>query len=140
MGSQYESHRFMPYLVPSTPVSPASKAIKPILYMWSAMLSGPSMPIRIQPVLFVVCRSTFKDYEWRPRKYLRSCSRSIYAECMLALALRFCDRVRKSIARAALGCPAGIVALVLVLCARVLLNLFEKGKPFELFWVTSSRV
>ena len=74
-------------------------------------------------------------------KYLRGCSRSIYAECMLALALalRFCDRVRKSIARAALGCPAGIVALVLVLCARVFLNLFEKGKPFEFFWVTSSR-
>lgn len=48
----------LPYFVLSTPASPASKAMSPILYMWSAMLSGPLMPIRIQPVLLVSCNTS----------------------------------------------------------------------------------
>ena len=43
------------HLVISTPGESTTMAISPILYMWSAMLSGPLMPFLIHPVRLVVC-------------------------------------------------------------------------------------
>ena len=43
------------HLLVSTPSAPEMRLMRPILYMWSAMLSGPFTLHRIHPVLFVVC-------------------------------------------------------------------------------------
>ena len=48
-------HYVLRHLLVSTPSSPEMRLIRPILYMWSAMLSGPFTLHRIHPVLFVVC-------------------------------------------------------------------------------------
>ena len=47
-------HKILPCLSVLTPSAPEMRLISPILYMWSAMLSGPFTLHLIHPVLFDV--------------------------------------------------------------------------------------
>ena len=64
VGSQLNLSSYLMHLFLSTPSSPAIMAMTLILYMWSAILSGPETPFLIQPVRFVafkLCRMLKKS-------------------------------------------------------------------------------